>query len=55
VGLGRGTATTPHYLLGLQTIYPALVASVGTLILLTVKPGLAGSWFAGSRVRRSDG
>ena len=55
VGLARGTATTPHYLLGLQTIYPALVASVGTLILLTVKPGLAGSWFEGSRVRRSDG
>jgi hypothetical protein len=27
--------------LGLQTIYPALVASVGMLILLTVKPEIA--------------
>jgi SSS family solute:Na+ symporter/sodium/proline symporter len=41
VGLARGTATTPDYLLGLQTIYPALVASVGMLILLTVKPEIA--------------
>ena len=36
VALARGSAMTPNYLLGLQTIYPALVASVGTLILLTV-------------------
>jgi SSS family solute:Na+ symporter/sodium/proline symporter len=38
VALARGSAMAPNYLLGLQTIYPALVASVGTLILLTVYP-----------------
>ena len=41
VGLARGTPTTPHYLFGIQTIYPALVASVGTLILLTLNPRFA--------------
>jgi SSS family solute:Na+ symporter/sodium/proline symporter len=53
IGLARGTATTPHYLLGLQTIYPALVASVGALILVTIKPAIANSGFgrgAGSGV-----
>jgi solute:Na+ symporter, SSS family len=48
VALARGTATTPHYLFGIQTIYPALVASVGTLIFLTLNPGVAGSRVAGS-------
>jgi SSS family solute:Na+ symporter len=43
VALARGTATTPHYLLGIQTIYPALVASVGTLIFLTVNREFATS------------
>ena len=50
--------TTPHYLLGIQTIYPALVASVGTLILLTVNPGFAGSRFGrgwGCEVSRATG
>jgi SSS family solute:Na+ symporter/sodium/proline symporter len=43
VAIVRGTPTAPHYLWGIQTIYPALVASVGTLILLTINPGFAGS------------
>jgi SSS family solute:Na+ symporter/sodium/proline symporter len=45
VALARGTATTPHYLFGIQTIYPALVCSVGTLVGLTLHPGFAGSRF----------
>ena len=32
----RGSVAAPAYLLGLQTIYPALVASVGTLVGVTV-------------------
>jgi SSS family solute:Na+ symporter len=51
VARSRGNATAPQYLLGLQTIYPALAASVGTLVLLTIKPAFAGSRFAGSRAR----
>jgi Na+/proline symporter len=51
VALWRGTATAPLYPLGIQTIYPALVASVGTLVLLTIRPGVAGALGAG----RSDG
>jgi solute:Na+ symporter, SSS family len=54
VALARGSATTPQYLLGIQTIYPALVASVGALILLTIKPEIAGSRFAGSRLGRAS-
>ena len=51
VALWRGTPTAPIYPLGIQTIYPALVASVGTLVLLTIKPGVARALGAG----RSDG
>jgi solute:Na+ symporter, SSS family len=51
VALWRGTPTAPIHPLGIQTIYPALVASVGTLVLLTIKPGVAGALGAG----RSDG
>ena len=51
VALWRGTPTAPIYPLGIQTIYPALVASVGTLVLLTIRPGVAGALGAG----RSDG
>ncbi len=36
VGLQRGTAGTPAYLFGLQTIYPALLASIGTLVGVTL-------------------
>lgn len=36
IALMRGTAAEPSYLLGLQTIYPALLASVGTLLLLSL-------------------
>jgi len=32
IGLARGGAGTPEYLLGIQTIYPAVLASVGTLV-----------------------
>jgi SSS family solute:Na+ symporter len=35
IALMRGSAAEPSYLLGLQTIYPALAASVGTLLLLS--------------------
>ena len=41
VALWRGTATTPLYPLGIQTIYPALLASVGTLVFLTLNSGAA--------------
>ena len=36
IALTRGSAAEPSYLLGLQTIYPALAASVGTLLLLSL-------------------
>jgi SSS family solute:Na+ symporter/sodium/proline symporter len=48
VALWRGTPTAPIYPLGIQTIYPALMASVGTLVFLSVSPGF-GSW------QRADG
>jgi SSS family solute:Na+ symporter len=38
IGLMRGSAAEPSYLLGLQTIYPALLASVGTLVALSLMP-----------------
>ena len=37
VALSRGSAAAPEYLFGIQTIYPALVASVGTLVGLTLQ------------------
>ena len=37
VAVGRGSVSAPAYILGLQTIYPALLASVGTLIGLTLR------------------
>lgn len=40
IALWRGTPAAPLYLLGIQTIYPALVASVGTLVLVSVNSGL---------------
>jgi hypothetical protein len=52
VALWRGTSAAALYPLGIQTIYPALVASVGTLILLTIKPGVASWLSAMSRVLR---
>jgi SSS family solute:Na+ symporter/sodium/proline symporter len=33
IGLARGSATAPSYLFGLQTIYPALAASICALVL----------------------
>lgn len=33
----RGSVAAPEYLFGLQTIYPALLASVGTLVLLSLR------------------
>jgi SSS family solute:Na+ symporter/sodium/proline symporter len=36
IGLLRGGTTTPDHLFGLQTIYPALAASTGTLVALTL-------------------
>ena len=36
IGLARGTAETPAYLFGLPTIYPAIVASIGTLVGVTM-------------------
>ena len=41
VALWRGTPSAALYPLGIQTIYPALVASVGTLILVSVNSGPA--------------
>lgn len=38
VGLLRGSAGTPAYLFGLQTIYPALVASIGALAVNFQRP-----------------
>jgi solute:Na+ symporter, SSS family len=37
--VARGGIATPSYLLGLQTIYPALIASVGTLVGVTLGRG----------------
>ncbi len=34
--VARGTIAAPEYIFGLQTIYPALLASVGTLVGITV-------------------
>ena len=36
VALWRGSAAEPAYLFGIQTIYPALLASIGTLVGLTI-------------------
>lgn len=36
LAVARGTIAAPEYIFGLQTIYPALVASVGTLVGVTV-------------------
>jgi SSS family solute:Na+ symporter len=36
VGLRRGTSGTPAYLFGLSTVYPALLLSIGTLILVSL-------------------
>jgi SSS family solute:Na+ symporter len=36
IGVQRGTPATPAYILGLQTIYPALFASIGTLVGVTL-------------------
>jgi SSS family solute:Na+ symporter/sodium/proline symporter len=35
IGVLRGAASEPSYLFGVQTIYPALVASIGTLVGVT--------------------
>jgi hypothetical protein len=39
IGLARGTGAEPQYLLGLQTIYPALLLSIGTLVLVSLMTG----------------
>jgi SSS family solute:Na+ symporter/sodium/proline symporter len=39
VALARGTSGDPVYLLGLQTIYPALALSVGTLVVVSLATG----------------
>ena len=36
VGLVRGDNGIPDYLFGLQTAYPALLLSIGTLILVSL-------------------
>ena len=36
IGVQRGTATTPAYVFGWQTIYPALFASISTLVGVTL-------------------
>ena len=36
IGLRRSTGVEPEYLFGLQTVYPALVLSIGTLILVSL-------------------
>jgi solute:Na+ symporter, SSS family len=36
IGLRRGTTDSPVYLLGLQTIYPALVLSIATLVAVSL-------------------
>jgi SSS family solute:Na+ symporter/sodium/proline symporter len=36
IGLARGPAGDPSYLLGVQTVYPAVVLSVGTLVALSL-------------------
>lgn len=36
IALQRGTASEPAYLLGLQTVYPALVFSIGALIVVSL-------------------
>ena len=36
VGLARGVDGTPAYLLGLETAYPALALSIGTLIVVSL-------------------
>ena len=36
VGLARGGDGAPAYLLGLETAYPALALSIGTLILVSL-------------------
>lgn len=36
VGLARGVDGMPAYLLGLETAYPALVLSIGTLIVVSL-------------------
>ncbi|MCA1563417.1 MAG: sodium:solute symporter family protein [Acidobacteria bacterium] len=36
VGLTRGTSSTPAYLFGLSTVYPALLLSIGTLIVVSL-------------------
>ena len=46
IALGRGGAGGPGYPLGLQTIYPALLVSVGTLVALTLAPPGAGAGVA---------
>lgn len=39
IGLARGTSAEPQYLLGLQTIYPALLLSIGTLVVVSLMTG----------------
>lgn len=36
VGLQRGTGSAPAYLFGLSTVYPALLLSIGTLIVVSL-------------------
>ena len=36
VGLARGSDGVPDYLFGLETAYPALVLSIGTLVLVSL-------------------
>jgi SSS family solute:Na+ symporter len=36
VGLRRGTGSAPAYLFGLSTVYPALLLSIGTLIVVSL-------------------
>jgi SSS family solute:Na+ symporter len=35
-GLARGTGGDPDYLFGVQTVYPALVLSIATLVLVSL-------------------
>jgi hypothetical protein len=43
IGLRRGTTETPEYLLGLQTVYPALFLSIATLVVVSLATGAGDS------------